>query len=428
MYNLIVNNLYIFDPTEKDPLSKFRGGGRIIQILKENFPKAKFIDNLNQLFNYHLDNGRDRVGNVVFLNPIFNPFQPPITLKRLTKKQIQIIFDVIPLKYPSHFPIGLRGKFNLWLNKKALKNYDKIITISHHSKKDIIRHLKIPEEKIEVIYPTLGKIFLNPNNQAPDPKESTKPQASITKKIQNFNEQNSNKKENSKSLEFRNSNLFGTSDLGFRNFCLYVGDVNWNKNLVNLAKAIKIINVTCVFVGKAFEIINPKSEIRNPKQIPNSNVQNSKPKNFGAWDLEFGNSKLNHPWQKEFRDFLKEVNGDKRFIFLGYIDDYRLIKFYQQARLNILISRDEGFGFSYLEAASCGCPSVLSDIGVFHEIAGDCAWFANPNDPYDIANKIGEIYFNKKLRDELGFKAWKRARFFNQELFKKKLFENLKMI
>lgn len=411
-----MDQLIIFDPSQTDPLGQFRGGGRIIQILKENFPEAKFIKNLNQLSNYHLCNGRFKDGNWVFINPIFNPFQPPLTLKKIIKKQIQIIFDVIPLKYPKHFPIGIKGKFNLWLNKLALRNYDKIITISHHSKKDIYNYLKIPEERIGVVYPTLSKIFLKPKSKTLNPKQ-----------IPNSNDQN--------------SILFENWKLKTENYCLYVGDVNWNKNLVNLAKAIKIINVTCVFAGKAFEVLSlsqatgggsgrdpAKAQLGN-KELKNNHsyvLSSNQPiKSIDNEHLREGNFRQdplgNHPWQQEFKDFLKEVSGDKRFIFLGYVDDYRLIKLYQQARLNILISRDEGFGFSFLEAASQGCPSVLSNIPVFHEIAGDSAWFANPENPYDIADKIGEIYFNKQLRDQLGFKAQKKAKFFNEQKLKNKL-------
>lgn len=380
-----MKNLIIYDPTKKDPVSRFRGGGRIIQILKENFPQAGFISNLSQIFNYQLDNGRSQVGNEIFLNPFFNPFQLPTIFKRIAKKQIQIIFDVIPLKYPKHFPIGIKGKFNLWLNKLMLKNYDKIITISHHSKKDIIRYLEIPEDKIEVIYPTLSQIFFKPK-----PK-----------------------------VDFQ---------LPVSNFCLYVGDVNWNKNLVNLAKAIKLINISCVFVGKTFEDIIPKSKVSKHKQNLNSQTKNIK-QDFGLIfqisNLNSITSIFNHSWQKEFRDFLFEVGDDKRFIFLGYVDDYHLIKLYQQARLNILISRDEGFGFSFLEAASQSCPSVLSDIDIFHEIAGNSSLFAKTNDPYDIAHKIGEIYFNNELRNELGFKALKISKNFERKIFLNKIKEAL---
>ena len=359
-----MNNLYIFNPTKTDQVSQFRGGGRIIQILKENLtvetPRRgvstiKFVTNLSSVLSHP---------SSIFINPSFSPFQPPLTLKRIAEKQIQIVFDVIPLKYPNHFPTGIKGKFNLFLNKLALKNYDKIITISNHSKKDIVQYLKIPESKIEVVYPTLGKIFLDTKSEIPNSK-----------------------------FQIPNS------------FCLCVGDVNWNKNLVNLARAIKIINVTCVFVGKAFESLKVK-KLKSSTKKP-SNLQTFKPSNFI------------HPWQKEFRDFLTEVGDDKRFIFLGYVPDSQLIKLYQQARLNVLTSRDEGFGFSFLEAASQSCPSVLSDIEVFHEIAGSSAAFVNPDDPHDIANKICEIYFNNDLRNKLGKMAKERSLFFSKDKFKR---------
>lgn len=348
-----MDNVYIFSPEKIDPLSKFRGGGRIVQILKENLPKAKFISDLDILLNARVN----KVKNSIFVNPYFNPFQKPKILKRVAQKQVQIIFDVIPLKYPNQFPVGIRGKFNLFLNKLALKNYHKIITISRQSKKDIADYLQFPEKKIEVVYPTLSQSFLKAKNQSPN-----------------------------RQPEFKSPD-----QLKLNNFCLYVGDVNWNKNLVNLARAIKIINVTCVFVGKAFETLTKKP------------------------------ARLSHPWQKEFHDFLTEVNDDKRFVFLGYVTDNQLAKIYQQAKVNILVSRDEGFGFSYLEAASQGCPSILSDIELFHEIAKDSAWFAKVNDPYDIANKIGEVYFNSDLKDKLAKKAYQRSLYFNQKKFKNKI-------
>ncbi len=374
-----MNNLYIFNPTKTDQVSQFRGGGRIIQILKENLtvetPRRgvstiKFVTNLSSVLSHP---------SSIFINPSFSPFQPPLTLKRIAEKQIQIVFDVIPLKYPNHFPTGIKGKFNLFLNKLALKNYDKIITISNHSKKDIVQYLKIPESKIEVVYPTLGKIFTS---------------NVILNSFQDLNKM-------PKQVRIEQYNNITIP----QNFCLYVGDVNWNKNLVNLARAIKIINVTCVFVGKAFESLKVK-KLKSSTKKP-SNLQTFKPSNFI------------HPWQKEFRDFLTEVGDDKRFIFLGYVPDSQLIKLYQQARLNVLTSRDEGFGFSFLEAASQSCPSVLSDIEVFHEIAGSSAAFVNPDDPHDIANKICEIYFNNDLRNKLGKMAKERSLFFSKDKFKR---------
>ncbi|MCX7880978.1 MAG: glycosyltransferase [Patescibacteria group bacterium] len=342
-----MTKVFVFDPTASDPQSKVRGVGRYLQILKENFPSWHYL-NKSEIKNLNLK-------SEVFINPFFNFLQPPFTLKRLAEKQIAVIHDLIPLKYPQIFPLGIKGKLNFFLNKLALKNYDLIITDSQASKKDIVKILKISDKKIKIIYPCLPKIFFE------------------KKPINDWK-------------------------FEIENFCLYVGDATWNKNLVNLAKAIKIINVSCVFVGKVFE----------------------------NWKLKIEN--FSHPWQKELRQFLEETKDDKRFIFLGFVDDLKLLKLYQQAKVNILISRDEGFGFSYLEAASQSCPSVLSEIPVLKEISGNQgAWFCDHNNLNDIANKIGEIYFNPQLKDKLGFEASKRANFFKQEVFKKQFQEIIEL-
>ncbi|GAB4219672.1 MAG: hypothetical protein Fur009_6920 [Candidatus Microgenomates bacterium] len=324
----------VFDSTASDSQSKVRGVGRYLKILKENFPQWTFSSNIK-----HLTSN-------VFINPFFNFLQPPLTLKRLAKKQIAVIHDLIPLKYPHHFPAGIRGNFNIFLNKLALKNYDLIITDSFASKKDIVQILNWPEDKIKVIYPCLSKTFINQKNN------------NLT--IKQFN------------------NL---------NYCLYVGDATWNKNLVNLVQAIKIANVSCVFVGKIFE------------------------KNFI--------NEINNPWNKELKQFLKETKNDKRFVFKGFVNDDELAFLYKNASVNLLLSRDEGFGFSYLEAANFKTPSIISDIPVLNEISNNQGVLkADPENPNDIADKIIEIYFDKKKREKLGQQAFLRSQFFSSKKFK----------
>ena len=41
----------------------------------------------------------------------------------------------------------------------------------------------------------------------------------------------------------------------------------------------------------------------------------------------------------------------------------------------------EGFGIPPLEAMSTGCPVIVSDIPVMHEIFGDSVHYINPNEP-----------------------------------------------
>ena len=334
-----MKKVFVYDPTTSDKQSAVRGIGRYLQILKESFPEWIFTSSLTPS-PYSLV--------PIFINPFFNFLQPPLTLRRLAQKQIAVIHDLIPLKYPSHFPAGIKGSIYILLNKLALKNYDLIITDSEASKKDIAKILGIKENKIKVIYPCLPKSFAISSD-----KKVTIPYSLIPNP-----------------------------------FCLYVGDATWNKNLVNLARAIKIANVNCVFVGKVFK------ERRE------------------RLDLE-------HPWQSELKEFYELTKDDKRFIFAGFVPDSELIKFYQQALVNILPSRDEGFGFSYLEAAQFSCPSVLSDIPVLREISAENGLFSNPNNPPDIADKIIKIYTDKNLRNKIGADAKKRSEFFSAKKFKR---------
>lgn len=340
----MTSQVIVYDPTVNDPLSKVRGVGRYIQILRENFSAWTFTNELTS---------QQANQPTTFINPFFNFLQSPLSIKRIANKQIAVIHDLIPFKYPEHFPVGIKGKFNIFLNTLVLRNYDIIVTDSEASKKDIIQLLALSEDKVKVIYPCLPNAFEVRSSRLEEKKQKTS----------NFQ--------------------LPTS------YCLYVGDATWNKNLVNLAKAIKEINVTCVFVGKIFD--------EKTRELANS--QNNK-------------------WLNEYKEFIKETANDKRFVFPGFIPDEELIELYKNARCNILISRDEGFGFSYLEAASQTCPSVLSEIPTLKEISNSKgAFFAHPEKPDDIAHAIGEMYFNNEIRNTLGNEAYIRNKFYSYSKF-----------
>lgn len=370
-------NVTVFDPTIQDDKSKVRGIGRYLQILRENFKdEFKFISNIGYwklgIGNWSLD-----IGNSIFINPFFNLLQPPLTMLRIAKKQVAVIHDLIPLKYPTHFPVGLKGKLNIFLNKIALRNYDVIITDSEVSKKDIINILGLPEGKIRVVYPCLPNCFSKSNIQYP--------KSNVQYSISN----NQFSKKTSAGLEIGNCDLLGDWTLAIgsigNSFCIYVGDATWNKNLVNIARAIKLADIPCVFVGKVF---------------------------IHAVGV------ASHPWQKELQEFLSLAKDDKRFIFPGFIPDDELITLYEQACLNILLSRDEGFGFSYVEAAALGCPSLLSDRPILHEIAGTAAQFVDPENINQIVEAIKQYINDPEKRRQLGSKAQKQSKLYSQTQFK----------
>jgi len=384
---MTMNQVLVFDPTANDPQSKVRGVGRYLQILRENFP--------NWIFTNSIDHWSLKIDHSVFINPFFNLLSPPLFIKRKFQKQIAIIHDLIPLKYPQHFPIGLRGSLNVFLNKIALMGYDIVITDSEQSKKDIITILKFPPERVKVIYPCLPRIF--------------------------------NQVDSSQELVVRENPIKNPSSyLLSPHYCLYVGDATWNKNLVNLAKAIKLQKLPCVFVGKVFNTIkfknkNPKSQINTKFQTQNTKENNLDHLNLKNSDLfrvsDLGFRASHNPWQKELHEFMALAQDDKRFIFPGFISDEELIQLYQKAIFNILISRDEGFGFSYVEASSQKCPSILSDIPILREISQNNAIFIIPEEPQTIVSAIKTIQNDSTLRDKLIKQTHERSIFFSQQSF-----------
>lgn len=79
--------------------------------------------------------------------------EPPAKIPKVTT-----IHDLIILKYPEFFPHSLVANHKNKL-RWVVKESAKIITDSQSSKKDILSFLKVPENKIEVIYPGVSSQF-----------------------------------------------------------------------------------------------------------------------------------------------------------------------------------------------------------------------------------------------------------------------------
>lgn len=73
-------------------------------------------------------------------------------------KKVVTIHDLIFLHYPQFYSF-IDRKIHFWKFKKAAKIADVIIAISEQTKKDIIKYLKVSEEKIKVVYQTCHVSF-----------------------------------------------------------------------------------------------------------------------------------------------------------------------------------------------------------------------------------------------------------------------------
>ncbi len=73
-------------------------------------------------------------------------------------KIVLTIHDLISHYFPQNMPTGSRLYFSKWM-PLTYNRAEKIIAISHNTKKDIMSLLKIPEEKIVVIHSAVGDEF-----------------------------------------------------------------------------------------------------------------------------------------------------------------------------------------------------------------------------------------------------------------------------
>ncbi len=90
-------------------------------------------------------------------------------------------------------------------------------------------------------------------------------------------------------------------------------------------------------------------------------------------------------------------------------DDAELAAAYGAASLFLYPSWYEGFGLPVLEAMSFGVPVVAGDIPALREAADDAAWFANPADPAEIADRITTLLDGPAARDDLRTRGLARA-------------------
>jgi glycosyltransferase involved in cell wall biosynthesis len=99
----------------------------------------------------------------------------------------------------------------------------------------------------------------------------------------------------------------------------------------------------------------------------------------------------------------------------GYVPPEHLPAIYRRARALVNPSHWEGFGLPPLEAMACQVPVVASDIPAHREVAGDAAWYVDPNDPSSIAEGIERVWEDEAIRDRLTEAGAGRAEQFTWE-------------
>lgn len=304
----------IIDVSRMHSNNKHRGVGLYTQSLFE------YLEKVDCKHSYILKTDTDQtMAADVIHYPYFDFFFSTLPYKKVAPT-IVTIHDAIPLLFPDHYKPGTKGKFNYIKQRLSLKRVDHIITNSQTSKADICDKLSISKDRV------------TPIAMAANPRLS------------------------SKKLTFTPEVI--TSLKLNKPFFLYVGDINFNKNLPFLltAFAATSFNASLVLVSKAM-----------------------------ADDI---------PESRQIRQRIRDLHLSNRVIVAENIpaepiDSLQWL--YQNAIAYIQPSLYEGFGIPVLEALSCGTLVISSTGGSLKEFVSDAIFPVDPLDSQSLTSALNQL-------------------------------------
>lgn len=260
---------------------------------------------------------------------------------------IVTVHDLILLDFPTKrattlgpMKYALKNMAYKKVISSAVKKAKKVITVSEYTKKRLIEHFNLPEDKIIVTYEACEKVNALDNNLD-----------------RNFLNEHGIKKP----------------------FLLYVGNAYPHKNLERLLTVFKMLR---------------NSEI---KKFGNYEVKKS------AFNYQLVLVGKKDYFYQRLQGLARELGllDSGEVVFFGFAKDDELAGLYQNASLYVFPSFIEGFGLPPLEAMSYGLPVVTSKTSCLPEILGEAAKYFDPKNDEDIANVILKVLNDDILKDEM---------------------------
>lgn len=272
-------------------------------------------------------------------------------------KSIVTVPDLIPfvLNEKKIDRLLLNLRFKEWLWVKSLRKADRIITFSENSKKDIMKLLVIPEEKIEVIYLSADTRF--------GPVRDRQVIAEI----------------------------MGRYSVN-QKFVLYVGGFSGHKNIERLIRAFYQLSLPS----------DDEWQLVLAGKLPDEKIENADDRT------------INEPVRK-IRSLVTKLGLDAKVIFTGFVPEKDLPALYSAASIFVFPSLYEGFGLPPLEAMACGTPVVASNSSSLPEVIGDAGVLVNPFSIDEITSAVRSVLKNKSRQREMSCKGVERAKRFSWE-------------
>ncbi|MFA5828038.1 MAG: glycosyltransferase family 1 protein [Candidatus Shapirobacteria bacterium] len=323
-----------------------RGVGHYTQHLVSAIQKE--VKTNPKYVNYQIDlikNSKLEIKNYDLVHyPYFDPFF--LTLPPQNKTPfLATVHDLIPRQFKTHFPVGIKGEIKWLIQKHRLRQAKYIITVSHFSKYIINDLIEYPKDKIFVTYEAADDNF---------------------------------KPRTDKNLLSEIKAKYNLPD----EFVLYVGDLNWSKNIPKLIDVCLNLKIPLVLVGSA---------------ATRKNV-------------------VDHPWNKDIlwvQSIAPSLQSSKALTLTGFVPDGDLPLIFNLATIYCQPSYAEGFGLPLVQAMKSGCPVAYSQESSIPEIMDYNGVFFDPYSQKSMEKAIGSLWKSRKLRQKYAQLGRKRAEIFD---------------
>lgn len=275
----------------------------------------------------------------------------PAPLKVKGAPSVVTIHDLIPLRMPS---ASLDDKrYYYAMVKRAADEAEHILTVSEHSRRDIVKLLGVPEAKVTNTWQPIGL----PDWAADIPAEEV-------------------------SRDLKNG--FGLEQDGY---FLFFGALEPKKNVGRLVEAYALSGSKRPLViagGLGWQFNDDLKRIEDDRFL------------------------------NLMRDGDDSLRIARRVRRLPYVPTELLVSLIKGARAVLFPSLYEGFGLPVVEAMSLGTAVMTSTTSSLPEVAGDAALLVDPSDVREMSYAIEQLDTDDALIGELSRKGRTRAAFFNR--------------
>ncbi|MET0795249.1 MAG: glycosyltransferase family 1 protein [Polyangiaceae bacterium] len=260
-----------------------------------------------------------------------DPNATPLFMGLSRCRKVVTCHDVIPARYPAVY-FGVRDggpHIGLAIERRRYQSADLVIAISDATERDALSLLRVSAERMVRVY---NGVDVQRWQRAP------------TSNAEQVLEQH-----------------------GLRNrpFVLYVGGLDWHKNIEGMLAGVA------------------RAKMEQPDLCL-------------AWA-----GKLNQSQSETVQALVRKFDLGDTVKFLGFVSDEDLALLYRYARAHVLVSRCEGFGLTVVEAMAAGCPVLTTAGGSLEEVAGDAALTVEPDDHAEIGAALVRLFRDAALRARL---------------------------